>query len=89
MTKEGKILVNSASKGVINVLNPINFKTIGSKFIVPNDAYFYHFYFEEPNIIFLGFKDKDGTNIPFAQTGTKLANIGVLTIKADEPSLQN
>jgi len=34
-------------------------------------------------------KDKDGTNIPFAQTGTKLANIGVLTIKADEPSLQN
>ena len=67
VTKEGKILVNSASKGVINVLNPINFKTIGSKFIVPNDAYFYHFYFEEPNIIFLGFKDKDGTKIKIIQ----------------------
>ena len=67
VTKEGKILVNSASKGVINVLNPINFKTIGYKFIVPNDAYFYHFYFEEPNIIFLGFKDKDGTKIKIIQ----------------------
>ena len=67
VTKEGKILVNSASKGVINVLNPVNFKTIGYKFIVPNDAYFYHFYFEEPNIIFLGFKDKDGTKIKIIQ----------------------
>ena len=28
-------------------------------------------------------KDKDGKDIPLAQTGTKIANIGVLTIKTD------
>ena len=28
-------------------------------------------------------KDKDGKDIPLAQTGTKLANIGVLTLKTD------
>ena len=59
LTKEGKILVGFADKGIINVLNPINFKTIFSRFII-SDTYhyfYYHFYFEEPNILYFGFKD--------------------------------
>ena len=67
LTKEGKILIGLANKGWINVLHPINFKTIYSRFIVLNEAYFYHFYFEEPNIIFLGFKDKEGAKIKIIQ----------------------
>jgi hypothetical protein len=69
LTKEGKILVGFADKGIINVLNPINFKTIFSRFIISGEGncYFYHFYFEEPNIIFLGFKDKEGAKIKIIQ----------------------
>ena len=69
ITTEGKILVGLADKGMIYVLNPINFKTIFSRFIISGEVncYFYHFYFEEPNIIFLGFKDKEGAKIKIIQ----------------------
>ena len=69
ITTEGKILVGLADKGMIYVLNPINFKTIFSRFIISGEGncYFYHFYFEEPNIIFLGFKDKEGAKIKIIQ----------------------
>ena len=64
LTEEGKVLVGLANKGMINVLNPINFKTIYSKFVFPKeDCYFYHFYFEKPNILFFGYKDKEDSNI--------------------------
>ena len=70
LTKEGKILVGFADKGIINVLNPINFKTIFSRFIINNDTYhyfYYHFYFEEPNILYFGFKDNEGAKIKIIQ----------------------
>ena len=69
ITTEGKILVGLADKGMIYVLNPINFRTIFSRFIISGEVncYFYHFYFEEPNIIFLGFKDKEGAKIKIIQ----------------------
>ena len=69
ITTGGKILVGLADKGMINILNPINFKMIFSRFIISNECYFYHFYFEEPNIIFLGFKDNEGAKIKIIQIG--------------------
>jgi len=69
LTKEGKILVGFADKGIINVLNPINFKMIFSRFII-SDTYhyfYYHFYFEEPNILYFGFKDNEGAKIKIIQ----------------------
>ena len=58
VTKEGKLLVGLAEKKMIDVLNPITFKNIYSRFILGDDVdcSFYHFYFEEPNIIFIGFR---------------------------------
>ena len=69
ITSAGKILVGLADKGMINVLNPVTFQNLFSRFIVSNDIeyYFYHFYFEEPNIIFLGFKDNEGAKIKIIQ----------------------
>ena len=68
LTKEGKILVGLADKGIINVLNPINFKTVFSRFIMnETNLYFYHFYFEEPNILYFGFKDNEGAKIKIIQ----------------------
>ena len=69
LTKEGKILVGLTDKGMINILNPITFKEKISRFIISSEInyYFYHFYFEEPNIIFLGFKDKEGAKIKIIQ----------------------
>ena len=60
LTEEGKVLVGLANKGVINVLNPIDFKLIYSKTVILKEGfYFYRFYFEKPNILFFGYKDKD------------------------------
>ena len=69
LTKEGKILVGLTDKGMINILNPITFKETLSRFIISDETnyYFYHFYFEEPNIIYLGFKDKEGAKIKIIQ----------------------
>ena len=67
LTKEGKVLVGHANMGVVNVLDPIDFKVLFSRFIISsedeNECSFYHFYFEQPNIIFFGFKDKEGSKI--------------------------
>ena len=70
VTKEGKILVGLVENKMINVLNPVTFKNISSRFVLTDDntdCYFYHFYFEEPNVIFIGFKDKDGNKIKIIQ----------------------
>ena len=63
LTDDGKILVGLANVGVVNVLNPINFKLIFSRYINQNECLFYHFYFEKPNILYFGFKDKEGSKI--------------------------
>ena len=67
LTKEGRVLVGLANMGIVNVLNPINFNVLYSRFIISNDneneCLFYHFYFERPNIIFFGFKDQEGSKI--------------------------
>jgi hypothetical protein len=67
LTSGGKVLVGLANIGMVNVLDPINFNVLYSRFIISsedeNDCLFYHFYFEKPNIIFFGFKDKDGSKI--------------------------
>ena len=56
LTKNGKILVGLTDKGIIASLHPITFKYIHCKFInvTETKSYLYHFYFEEPNKIFLG-----------------------------------
>ena len=67
LTKEGRVLVGLANMGIVNVLDPINFNVLYSRFIISsedeNECLFYHFYFERPNIIFFGFKDKEGSKI--------------------------
>jgi hypothetical protein len=67
LTKEGRILVGISNYGIVNVLDPINFKVLFSRFIIPsqieNECLFYHFEFESPNLIFFGFKDKEGSKI--------------------------
>jgi hypothetical protein len=67
LTKEGKVLVGLADMGLLNVLDPIDFKVLYSRFIISSDddteCMFYHFYFEKPNIIFFGFKDQEGSKI--------------------------
>ena len=64
LTEEGKIIVGLSNLGLINVLNPINFKVIFSRFVIPNEeCYFYNFYFEKPNVLFFGYKDKEGSKI--------------------------
>ena len=54
---------------MIDVLDPIAFKGVCSRFVFGGDVdcSFYHFYFEEPNIIFIGFRDKEGTKIKIIQ----------------------
>jgi len=39
------------------------------KFILNNeiDGNFYHFYFDEPNILFIGYKDKEESKIKIIQ----------------------
>ena len=58
-----------ADKGMIGVLNPITFKDIYFRFIRGKDDkfYMYHFYFEEPNILYIGFKDNEGAKIKIIQ----------------------
>ena len=67
LTKEGRVLVGLSNLGLVNVLDPINFKVLFSRFIISsedeNNCLFYHFYFEQPNIIFFGFKDNEGSKI--------------------------
>ena len=64
LTEEGKVLVGLAKVGIINVLDPISFKVIYSRFVIPKEeCLFYHFYFEKPNILFFGYKEKDDSNI--------------------------
>jgi len=69
VTKEGKLLVGLPEKKMIDVLNPITFGGVCSRFVLGDDVgcSFYHFYFEEPNIIFIGFRDKEGTKIKIIQ----------------------
>ena len=67
LTKEGRVLVGLANMGIVNVLDPITFNVLFSRFIISsvdeNECLFYHFYFEKPNIIFFGFKDQEGSKI--------------------------
>ena len=67
LTKEGRVLVGLADMGIVNVLDPIGFNVLYSRFIITSDddteCLFYHFYFEKPNIIFFGFKDQEGSKI--------------------------
>jgi len=67
LTEEGKIIVLLAKKGMINVLNPINFKAIYYRFIIgsedENEFIFYHFYYEKPNMIYFGIKDNESSKI--------------------------
>ena len=70
ITREGRILIGLADRGMILVRHPINFGHIFSRFIISDESevcLFYHFYFEEPNIIFFGYKDKEGTKIKIVQ----------------------
>jgi len=70
ITREGRILIGLADRGMILVRHPINFGHIFSRFIISDESevcLFYHFYFEEPNIIFIGFRDKEGTKIKIVQ----------------------
>ena len=64
LTEEGKIIVGLSNLGFINILNPINFNVIFSRVVIPNEeCYFYNFYFEKPNVLFFGYKDKKGSKI--------------------------
>ena len=64
VTEGGKVLVGLSNVGMINVLDPINFKMLSSRFVIPNEeCIFYNFYYERPNILFFGYKDKDGSKI--------------------------
>ena len=63
LTKGGKVLVGLADIGFVNVLDPIDFHVLYSRFIISNECLFYHFYFEKPNIIFFGLKDEEGSKI--------------------------
>ena len=63
LTEEGRVIVGLSNQGIINVLNPINFKIIYSQHISDEKSLFYHFYFEKPNIIYFGIKNKEGSKI--------------------------
>ena len=63
LTDEGRVIVGLANLGMVYVLNPINFKLIYSRFLISKECLFFQFYFEKPNILFLGYKDKDGSKI--------------------------
>ena len=63
LTKGGKVLVGLSDIGFVNVLDPIDFHVLYSRFIISNECLFYHFYFEKPNIIFFGLKDEEGSKI--------------------------
>ena len=63
LTEEGRVIVGLSNQGIINVLNPINFKIIYSQYISDEKSLFYHFYFEKPNIIYFGIKNKEGSKI--------------------------
>ena len=47
---------------MIKVLNPVKFNEIQFKEI-PDQGISFHFYFEKPNIIYYGIKDKESTKI--------------------------
>ena len=66
ISKTGKLLVNEMDKDqlIINVLNPVNFTEIHCKEIITKEpSLSFHFYFERPNIIYDGIKDKEYTRI--------------------------
>ena len=66
ISKTGKLLVNEMDKDqlIINVLNPVNFTEIHCKEIITKEpSLSFHFYFERPNIIYYGIKDKEYTRI--------------------------
>ena len=64
LTEEGRVIVGLSNFGLINILDPISFKVIFSRFVIPNEeCYFYNFYFEKQNILFFGYKDKEGSKI--------------------------
>ena len=64
LTEEGRVIVGLSNFGLINILDPISFKVIFSRFVIPKEeCLFYHFYFEKPNILFFGYKEKDDSNI--------------------------
>ena len=66
ISQTGKIIIGFINNPIIKVLNPINFDEIYLKKLdIKEENIFYHFYFEMPNIIYLGIKDKDSTRIQF------------------------
>ena len=76
ISKTGKVIVNELDDGqlMIKVLNPVNFQEIHSKEI-SEEAISFHFYFEKPNIIYYGIKDKECTKIKIIFLHSKDRNI--------------
>ena len=64
LTKSGRIIIGETNKVCIKVLHPVKLKEIYSKGInLKGENTFFHFYFEKPNLIYYGIKDKDSTRI--------------------------
>ena len=63
ITKTGKIIIGQKNKSLLKILDPINFNEIYHINIDINQQNSFHFLFEEPNIIYYGYKDNNYTRI--------------------------
>ena len=64
ISQTGKIIIGDMNQSVIKVLDPTNLNEIYIKnFFIKGENIFYQFYFERPNVIFMGIKDNDSTRI--------------------------
>ena len=64
ISQSGKIIIGDLNKPIIKILDPANLTEIFSKTLdEKGENCFYHFYFEKPNIIYYGVRDKDSTRI--------------------------
>ena len=63
ITKTGKIIVGEKNKSILKILDPINFNEIYHKDINISGKNFFHFHFEEPNIIYYGYRDNNYSRI--------------------------
>ena len=64
ISQNGKIIVGINDKPTLRVLDPVNFTEQYNKiFPVSGDNIYFQFYFDRPNVIYLGVKDNDSTRI--------------------------
>ena len=63
ISKSGKIIISEIDKPILKVLDPINFILEFCKEINIDKNNIFYFHFEEPNIIYYGFKENDLSSI--------------------------